>query len=597
MRANISSAPVASAAGPRSWTDLRAITLIVIGVSLLYGTRLTLQPLIGEETRWATGAREMLDTGDWIVPRQQGQVFPERPPMSMWLMAVGGWFRGDVDPIAARLPSAIAIVLTSLLIYGYTRAFAASSTALIASLIYATSGQVLQIGRRGESEAVFALFVSASLLLWHLSYVRRCRPILVWTIGFTFAALAAMVKGPQAPAYFGAISVAYLIVSRDLRYLFRWQTLAGSLVFVTIIAAWQIPFYRATDWSSVHATWAGLAGDRIRLSGMLRHAVSYPLETFACLLPWSPMLLAMFYRDVRDWLREKSQVTHFLLTAIVVAYPTVWMASAARGRYFMPLYPVVAVLLALLIECCSRAPRGSGPARAWRRFVFSWAFLIGACAVVVAGNSLLPGMWSLTLHQPTWFALLFAAFAGGAVFAMWISSPIRIFRPSVPVIALASVAGMVAAGFLLNIDAARWSNPTSAIAELTEHIPAGTRLVSLNEIEHRFAYYYRSPIAQLPWPQTVNDIPTNVDYFLFMRHWNDTAEMHAAGRGRTSYTTAGTLPFEWQELATVCTDRQTDTPTATSVVLGKVIRPLRAAVSDASKRQNAIARRPTTSFK
>src|SRR4051812_36814584 len=129
MRFNIISAPGAPAINQSRWSDLRAVALLIVGVLLIYGTRLTLQPLVGEETRWATAAGEMLNTGDWIVPRQQGQVFPERPPMTMWLMAICGWLRGDVDPIAVRLPSVIAIVLTALLIYGYTRAFAATSTA------------------------------------------------------------------------------------------------------------------------------------------------------------------------------------------------------------------------------------------------------------------------------------------------------------------------------------------------------------------------------------------------------------------------------------------------------------------------------------
>src|SRR4051812_32421489 len=57
--------------------DLVALTLLAVFVSLVYGARLTVQPLVGEETRWATGAREMLATGDWIVPRQQGHVFAE----------------------------------------------------------------------------------------------------------------------------------------------------------------------------------------------------------------------------------------------------------------------------------------------------------------------------------------------------------------------------------------------------------------------------------------------------------------------------------------------------------------------------------------
>ena len=76
---------VASAASPFSrWSDLGAVALLVVIVSTIYGARLGRQPIVGEESRWATGAREMLATGDWIVPRQQGVVFPERPPMTMW---------------------------------------------------------------------------------------------------------------------------------------------------------------------------------------------------------------------------------------------------------------------------------------------------------------------------------------------------------------------------------------------------------------------------------------------------------------------------------------------------------------------------------
>src|ERR1700750_299412 len=106
--------------------DVAAIAFVIASVSLIYGARLTLEPLVGEETRWATAAREMLATGDWIVPRQQGHGFPQRPPMTMWMMAIAGSLRGDVDPIAIRLPSAIAVVLPTLLIFSYVRAFSST---------------------------------------------------------------------------------------------------------------------------------------------------------------------------------------------------------------------------------------------------------------------------------------------------------------------------------------------------------------------------------------------------------------------------------------------------------------------------------------
>jgi len=199
--------------------------------------------------------------------------------MTMWLMAVAGAIRGDVDVAAIRLPSIIAVVLTSLLVYGYTRTMVSGFAALVAALAYASMGQVLQIGRMGESEAVFALLVSASLLLWHLAYLRGWPPLSTWSIGFAFAALAALVKGPQAPVYFLAITAAYLAFRRDWRFILRWQYAAGALAFMAIIAAWQVPFWLATDFESVAATWAGLATDRIHLAGLAKHVVAYPLET------------------------------------------------------------------------------------------------------------------------------------------------------------------------------------------------------------------------------------------------------------------------------------------------------------------------------
>ncbi|HEX5472370.1 MAG TPA: glycosyltransferase family 39 protein, partial [Lacipirellulaceae bacterium] len=262
MRSNAPSVASALAVRPeKRWHDLVAVLFLVASVSVIYGARLKLQPLVGEETRWATAARDMLATGDWIVPRQQGQVFPERPPMTIWVMAALGWLRGEVDPIAIRLPSVMAVVLTALLIYAYVRSFYTIVAAFVAAIAYATMGQVLQIGRLGESEALFALLVSASLLVWHLGYMRAWRPLLTWTAGFACAALAALVKGPQAPIYFVAITCAYLAVRRDWRYLISWQWAAGAAVFVFVIALWQIPFYMETDWKAVGATWSGLAAD------------------------------------------------------------------------------------------------------------------------------------------------------------------------------------------------------------------------------------------------------------------------------------------------------------------------------------------------
>ena len=144
-----------------------------------------------------------------------------------------------------------------------------------------------------------------------------------------------------------------------------------------MIAAWQIPFYLATDFQSVAATWAGLATDRIYLSGLAKHLVAYPLETFACLLPWSPILVALAKRETRELLADQKPLVLFLAIALAVAYPTVWIVAGAQARYFMPLYPLIAVLVGLVIERCSVAALGRYPRRAWHQFLLFSTTLVG----------------------------------------------------------------------------------------------------------------------------------------------------------------------------------------------------------------------------
>ena len=104
------------------WREWEACALGLLVVTI-YFTRLTALPVCGEESRWASAAREMIASGDWIVPRQQGTIFPERPPMTSWAMGLVGLARHAVDLTAIRLPSIAAILILTWLIYAYARAW------------------------------------------------------------------------------------------------------------------------------------------------------------------------------------------------------------------------------------------------------------------------------------------------------------------------------------------------------------------------------------------------------------------------------------------------------------------------------------------
>ncbi len=311
----------------RHWLDYFLLSLLVLGI---YASRVTTPPLSGEETRWARGGMEMIESGDWIVPRQQGRVFPERPPLNSWLMAVAALARGEMDDVAVRLPSVLAVWLTTLLIYSYSATFLTRLGATASAAAYASAWQVMHIGGLGESESVFTLFLSGSLLLWHWGYSRYWPPALVWPLAYSLAALAALTKGLQGPVYFVGVTSVFLLLRRDWWYLFRLANLGGMLCFVAIVGAWQIPFYRMTDARAVHDIWFALVGDRLSLADLLVHLATYPLETLACVAPWSLLLLELPRRRFRETLGDARPLLVFLLTAVAVTYPSVWLVAGAR---------------------------------------------------------------------------------------------------------------------------------------------------------------------------------------------------------------------------------------------------------------------------
>src|SRR5262249_52470400 len=156
----------------------------------------------GEEPTRAQIAREMIWHGDWIVPREQGEPFRSRPPLQNWLILASTAVCGSWQPWVVRLPSVIGMVVSTLLVYGYSRTLVSRSAALGAAAAFPTFGEILTLGGMAETEAVFICLVSASLLLWHWGQVKGWPATWTWVLSYALVGLAVLCKGPQPPVYF-----------------------------------------------------------------------------------------------------------------------------------------------------------------------------------------------------------------------------------------------------------------------------------------------------------------------------------------------------------------------------------------------------------
>ncbi|MGD9723743.1 MAG: ArnT family glycosyltransferase [Pirellulales bacterium] len=547
----------------REW-EFWLVVLFVLGV---YFTRLTDLTIRGEESRWARVAHEMLASGDWIVPRQQGQPFPDRPPLNSWAMMAASRVTGALDLTAIRLPSALATLLTALIVYCFGRSYLTAAGSFAAASAFATTGQVLHLGRVAESDSLLTLFLTAACCGWHYAYYWRRDPRLAWLCGFALAALAALAKGPQGPVYFVAATGVYLALRRDGAFWFnRWHA-AGLALFAALIGLWQVPFALAVEPALAWRVWAeegNLAGRFAvtDLSRAIAHWATFPCEVFASMLPWSCMVPALASPWMRRNVGHARPMWQFGLTLAAVAVPTCWLPLESRARYLMVLCPWLALCVGLLIERSWQARQVGWFPRSWDNFVLTGATLILAAPVALASLS----VWGAN-HRDGFDAalpVLSATFLVGYVVAAVAAAALALharrrrgaWRIGGGMLALAGFLGLTYNVVVVEFQRCTSNDAAPHVASIRSLIPPGERLVSYGHVHHLFAYYYEQPIAFAPLADHGAPADDSSTYFCY-----------SVDPGFDTPV----IPFAWEPVAEISCDRaRTDNPRA-KVIVGRRI--------------------------
>ncbi|MCA9072487.1 MAG: glycosyltransferase family 39 protein, partial [Planctomycetaceae bacterium] len=445
----------------------------------------------GEESRRGTVAKEMIRTGDFIVPRFHGEphFMSARPPLQMWTIAATSLLTGEVDLFAVRFPSVVAIAFLAVVIYCYSRTFLTRMGAFCAAAAYLSMLQVLELGRTGETDAVFTLFVTCSLLSWHAGKMREWNPAMVWSLGYGFAALATLTKGPQGPVYFAGPAFIYLLVTRDWRYAFRPGHLVGILTFLCLWGPWQLLFFLSEGLEGVRHIYFGDVAMYGKEGSLLRHMIEYPLHLAVSFFPWSLFLLPLFRRELREKLGNARLYALFLVCCLAVTFPTVWLVKGARTRFFMPLFPCVAILAGIVIQRCYEAAASSPLNKDWRRSHLMFAIALPLIGLTFFVLSVTGNEWTLA-QQPIGFAVIFFLMTILGSGVLWWAR--RDQRPRIQQAAVLSIAvffGLIVNGIRLNALLATDVPRKEQVAAIEARVPQNETIYTLGgDVVHPFSF-------------------------------------------------------------------------------------------------------------
>ncbi|WP_119716797.1 ArnT family glycosyltransferase [Cognatilysobacter tabacisoli] len=318
-----------------------------------------------DEGRYTNVALNMLDSGDWLNPRRSHEVGHwTKPPLTYWAIATSVAAFG-ANAFAARLPAALAYLLSTWLVWRLGRRLAPGH-APVAALAYAT--MLLPFGASQLITTDYLLAAFSTLAMW--GYVearfgaaaaaprvgaRELAWVALMWVGF---ALAFLTKGPPGLLPLLVVVAADALVPgpRTHRVL-QWS---GLGLFALLALPWYVAVIHGNP-----GLFAYFIGDevvnRVTTNEFGRNGEWYGwLKVYAPTLlvgtlPWTPTLLRWAHglpAQARAWRRDRARRADdapWLLLALWVLLPlAVFCASRSRlPLYLLPLFAPLALLVAL----------------------------------------------------------------------------------------------------------------------------------------------------------------------------------------------------------------------------------------------------------
>jgi len=250
----------------------------LFGLALLLAGNWALPLIDRDEPRFAEASREMRQSGDWILPRFNGNYRFDKPPFIYWCQAACYGALGE-NVFAARLPSAMFATVTALLLLFWGRRLGQPRAGFHASIMFLTSLAVLIWGRLSVADMPMIFFFT--LAVWSGWEVTRpsARPHWHW---FFYASLALgfQAKGPEA--WLPLLGLWICRWRRPDNFRLSAKPMLLGIVFTSaLVAVWAAPALIQThgDFFRSHG------GPRLRRLALFRAAPLFLRDVFRQLFP------------------------------------------------------------------------------------------------------------------------------------------------------------------------------------------------------------------------------------------------------------------------------------------------------------------------
>ncbi|QGU88456.1 lipid IV(A) 4-amino-4-deoxy-L-arabinosyltransferase [Erwinia sorbitola] len=364
-----------------------------------------------DEVRYAEISREMLGSGNWVVPHFLGLRYFEKPIAGYWINNISQWIFGGTN-FAVRFGSVFSVTLSALLIYWLAlRLWHQRATALHSAVIFLTCLLVYSIGTYAVLDPMITLWLTAAMCsFWLVGEGGSLRQRAAgWLLLGLACGMGFMTKGFLALAVPVIAIVPWMVWQRRLKELLLFGPLA-LLSAVAISAPWSISiaFHEPDFWN--YFFWVEHIQRFAESDAQHKAPFWYYLPVLiAGALPWLGLLPGALRRAWRE--RQASAGTAYLLGWVVMPLLFFSVAKGKLPTYILPCFAPLAMLLAHHALALSAAGRRGLKANGVINLV------VGGVLLLVMMVVLAP--WSLVRHPVYASHEVSKVLLGASAFLFW----------------------------------------------------------------------------------------------------------------------------------------------------------------------------------
>jgi 4-amino-4-deoxy-L-arabinose transferase-like glycosyltransferase len=334
--------------GSANLEQKKLLIAIAFLIPLAFFLRLNSYQLLFEEPRRALVAIEMILSDNWLVPTTNGELYYNKPPLYNWVLVFFMNALGSAEWVV-RLPSVLSLFATALIHYHISRKYIGGKAALLSSLFYITSADILFFfSLLGEIDLFYAFIVYLQcVLIFHFYQQKKWHWLYLSTYLLTSAGV--LTKGIPSLFFQGITLILILFLNKDLKRIFSIWHLAGLLLLALTSGAY---FYLYSQQYEVGHYLARLFTETFSRTALEKnvtdnfsHIINFPVMLLKVSAPWI-LLFGLTYKSNRKAKLKSNPFINFCLWFCIANGMIYFLSPGTRERYLYMFLPFIFAILA-----------------------------------------------------------------------------------------------------------------------------------------------------------------------------------------------------------------------------------------------------------